>query len=301
MAGANAPADRGRGMNVLEHECLIRLGTFFGLLAGLALAERLAPRRPQPAWAGRRLHNLGLAGLNTVAVRLLIPLGAMGMALLAEDRGWGLLHHVSLPEWAAVVLAVVLLDGIIYGQHVLFHAVPVLWRLHRVHHVDHEFDVTTGVRFHTLEILLSAGVKIGAVVALGAPAVAVFVFEVLLNATSMFSHSNLRLPAWVDRVLRLVLVTPDMHRVHHSIHREETDSNFGFNLPWWDYLFGTYRAQPADGHERMQLGVHGWERVPVDRLPEMLAHPFQRGEGEAPTPVAWVAPPKRRTADTVSS
>lgn len=288
-------------MNLLEHESLIRLGCFLGLLACLALAERLLPRRHQAGRTSRGAHNLGLAFLNTLAVRALVPVSALALALLGEQRAWGLLNNVALPTWLAVVLSVVALDAAIYLQHVLFHAVPVLWRLHRVHHADRAMDVTTGVRFHTLEILLSALIKLAVVVVLGPPAVAVLLFEVLLNATSLFNHSNLYLPAWLDRTLRLVLVTPDMHRVHHSTHVAETNSNYGFNLPWWDYLFGTYRAQPAAGHERMQLGVHGLERVRVDRLPDMLALPFLREEPEGVAPPAWSRLSGERRAASPSS
>jgi sterol desaturase/sphingolipid hydroxylase (fatty acid hydroxylase superfamily) len=202
---------------------------------------------------------------------------------VAERHGWGLLRLLAAPEWLAVALSVVALDFVIYVQHVLFHAVPLLWRLHMVHHADLDFDVTTGVRFHTLEILLSLGVKAGAVVLLGAPALGVLLFEVLLNATSMFSHGNVRLPAWLDRLLRFVVVTPEMHRVHHSVHPCETNSNFGFNLPWWDYLLGTYRAEPRDGHERMTIGLEQLrdERL-ADRLHWMLALPLVGGVGGYP-------------------
>ena len=230
-------------MNCLNHEPAIRLGCFIGVLVVMALWEMLAPRRRLGVGRPVRwLSNFGLVVLDTVAVRLLIALGAVGMAVLAQEHGWGLLNVVAVPSWLAVGLAVVALDFAIYLQHVLFHAVPLLWRLHMVHHADLDFDVTTGVRFHTIEILLSMSIKLAVVALLGAPALGVLIFEVLLNATSMFSHGNVRLPAWLDRLLRLVVVTPEMHRVHHSVHRCETNSNFGFNLPWWDYLFGTYRV-----------------------------------------------------------
>ena len=261
----------------LEHEKLIRLGAFFGVFAVMAIWELLAPRRALTVsktvrWAS----NLGLVALNTVLLRLVFPTAAVGAALLAEQRGWGLLHQVELPYWLAVAGAVVALDLAIYLQHVMFHAVPALWRLHRVHHADLDFDLTTGARFHPIEIGLSMLIKLAMVVLLGPPVLAVLVFEVLLNATAMFNHSNVRLPAGVDRVLRWLVVTPDMHRVHHSVEDDETNSNFGFNLPWWDRLLGTYRAQPRAGHERMTLGIRG-HRDPreVDRLPGMLALPFR--------------------------
>jgi sterol desaturase/sphingolipid hydroxylase (fatty acid hydroxylase superfamily) len=208
----------------------------------------------------------------------MFPTTAVGLALVAESQGWGLLHATNLPAWVSVLLAVAALDLAIYLQHVLFHAVPVLWRLHRMHHADLEIDVTTGARFHPIEILLSMGIKLGVVAALGAPAVAVFVFEVLLNATSMFNHSNVRMPAWLDRVLRWVVVTPDMHRVHHSIVVRETNSNFGFNLPWWDRLFGTYRDRPTAGHETMIIGIEQFREPAEQRLDRMLTQPFREDD-----------------------
>jgi sterol desaturase/sphingolipid hydroxylase (fatty acid hydroxylase superfamily) len=259
-----------------DYECLIRLGFFAGILGLMALWEVLAPRRRLTvAKPGRWLSNLGLVALDTGMVRVIAPLGAVGVALAAEANGWGLFNNVDIPAWLAVVLAVIALDLLIYLQHVLFHAVPLLWRLHLVHHADLDFDVTTGVRFHVVEILLSLGIKAAAVVLLGAPALAVLLFEVLLNATSMFSHGNVRLPTWLDRILRLVVVTPEMHRVHHSAVVRETNSNFGFNLPWWDYLLGTYRAAPAAGHERMTIGLEGIrDEQRADRLHWMLLLPL---------------------------
>lgn len=265
-------------------EDFVRLGCFAGVLIAMALAELAAPRRRLTVKKPTRwLSNLGLVALNTVAVRALLPMGAVATALIAETRGWGILHQVVLPGWLDVVLAVIGLDLAIYLQHVLFHAVPLLWRLHMVHHADLDFDVTTGLRFHTIEILLSMGIKMMAVVWIGAPALAVLIFEVLLNATSMFSHGNVRLPLALDRLLRLVLVTPDMHRVHHSILPRETNSNFGFNLPWWDFLFGTYRAQPSRGHNDMTIGLAQYrEETRANRLHWMLALPFIGETGNYP-------------------
>jgi sterol desaturase/sphingolipid hydroxylase (fatty acid hydroxylase superfamily) len=237
-------------------EPIIRLTSFAGVFLLMALWEFLTPRRPQAIT--RRLrwpNNLGLVVLDTLVVRLLFPFAAVGLAFLAQAKGWGLLNVIGLPAWLAVPVAVLLLDLVIYGQHVVFHAVPVLWRLHRMHHADLECDVTTGLRFHPGEIVLSMVIKFAAILALGAMPLAVLIFEVLLNATSMFNHGNVRLPLWLDRVLRVIVVTPEMHRVHHSIDRRERDSNFGFNLPWWDRLFGTYRAQPALGHSHMIIGI----------------------------------------------
>jgi sterol desaturase/sphingolipid hydroxylase (fatty acid hydroxylase superfamily) len=261
---------------LLANEPLVRLFIFAGIFAAMAAWEVLAPRREQKLTRGRRWpSNIGVVVLDTVLVRLVFPTTAVGLALLTEARGWGLFHALELPIWATVPLAVMALDLIIYLQHVLFHAVPVLWRLHRMHHADREFDVTTGARFHPIEILVSMGIKLGAVAALGTPAVAVLIFEVLLNATSMFNHSNVRMPARLDQVLRWIVVTPDMHRVHHSIVARETNSNFGFNLPWWDRLFGTYRGQPAAGHEAMTIGVEQFRDPAEQRLDRMLTQPFR--------------------------
>jgi sterol desaturase/sphingolipid hydroxylase (fatty acid hydroxylase superfamily) len=256
-------------------DAAVRLLPFVGVLLVLAVLEALLPRRRPSAPKGKRwANNLALVALNTLAARVLLPAGAVGMALYVESRGWGLLPELGLPYWLAVALTVVALDFVIYLQHVLFHAVPALWRLHRVHHADLDFDASTGLRFHTIEIVISLGIKLAAVALLGPPALGVLLFEVLLNATAMFSHANLKLPVWLDRALRLVVVTPDMHRVHHSADVRETDSNFGFNLPWWDYLLGTYRAQPAAGHEAMTVGLSEFRDERVLRLPWMLASPF---------------------------
>ena len=232
-------------------EIVIRLGCFLAVLVAMAVWEVLTPRRRLVAgkpW--RWTSNLMLVAINSGLVRVAIPITAVAAALAAESRGLGLLYLVDWPLWLEILLAVLVFDLAIYLQHVMFHAVPVFWRLHMVHHADLDIDVTTGLRFHTLEILLSALIKLGVVLLLGPVAVAVVAFEVLLNATSMFNHSNIRMPLWCDRILRLLIVTPDMHRVHHSVVVRETNSNFGFNLPWWDYLLGTYRANRRPGTRR---------------------------------------------------
>lgn len=255
---------------------MIRLGAFAGVLALMALWEGLAPRRARSVPRGRRWPgNLGVVVIDTIAVRILFPTATVGVAMIAEARGWGLLNLVDLPLWLEIGAALVLFDLLIYAQHVLFHAVPVLWRLHRMHHSDPDLDVTTGIRFHPIEILLSMGIKIAAVVLLGAPAVAVLAFEVLLNATTMFNHANVRLPGAIDRLLRRLLVTPDMHRVHHSAAPAERNSNYGFNLPLWDRLFGTYKAQPAAGHDTMTIGTGGAHEAADLRLAGMLMQPFR--------------------------
>ncbi|HEY4774010.1 MAG TPA: sterol desaturase family protein [Xanthobacteraceae bacterium] len=268
---------------VLLYEPHIRLGAFAAVFALMALWEMIEPRRRQAigrAW--RWPNNLGVVLANTLLLRLVFPTTAVGVALLAETQGWGLLNVLAVPAWAAVVGAVAVLDLAIYLQHVLFHAVPALWRLHRMHHADLEFDVSTGLRFHPIEIVLSMVIKFAVIAALGAPALAVLIFEVLLNATSMFNHGNVRIPAPLDRVLRWFVVTPDMHRVHHSILVRETNSNFGFNLPWWDRLFGTYRAQPAAGHEAMTIGVDAFRNPRELGLDRMLLQPFRGDVGRYP-------------------
>jgi sterol desaturase/sphingolipid hydroxylase (fatty acid hydroxylase superfamily) len=261
---------------LLAREPAIRLGAFTGVFVVMALWELLAPRRRQVVGRLRRWPgNLGIVALDTVLVRVAFPTAAVGVALLADSSGWGLLPALHAPSGLVVVVAVILLDVGIYFQHVLFHAVPALWRVHRMHHADLEFDVTTGARFHPIEILLSMAIKLGVVAALGAPAAAVLTFEVLLNATSMFNHGNVRLPGRLDGALRWVVVTPDMHRVHHSILPRETNSNFGFNLSWWDRLFGTYRAQPRGGHEAMTIGIGQFRDPRESRLDRMLLQPFR--------------------------
>lgn len=261
---------------LLANEPMLRLAVFLGVLVAMTGWELAAPRRRQDIpRVIRWTNNLALVVVDTVILRLTFPILAVGLALMAEERGWGLFNVLDLPLWLAVLLSILLLDLAIYLQHVLFHAVPGMWRLHRMHHADLEFDVTTGLRFHPVEIVLSMVIKLAVVAALGAPAVAVLVFEVLLNATALFNHANIRLPAGLDRVLRWVVVTPDMHRVHHSVIPAETNSNFGFNLPWWDRLLGTYRAQPKAGHDGMTIGIEQF-RTPRDLwLDRMLVQPLR--------------------------
>jgi sterol desaturase/sphingolipid hydroxylase (fatty acid hydroxylase superfamily) len=242
----------------------------------MALGEAAAPRRARTLPRRARWPaNLAIAALGTILLRATLPLTAVGMAVVAEERGWGLLHAgLPVPRWAGIALTVVLLDLAIYLQHVLFHALPLLWRLHCVHRADLDVDASTGERFHPVEMLLSMVFKLGCIAALGAPPAGVLVFEVLLNAGSTFNHANLRVPASIDRVLRWLLVTPDMHRVHHSIVAAETNSNFGFTLPWWDRLGGTYREQPAVGHERMALGIEQFRDPRYLRFNRLLVQPL---------------------------
>lgn len=269
----------------------MRLATFLGVLAAMAVWELAAPRRRREIPRLVRWSNhFALVAIDTALVRLMFPVLAVGMAVMAAERGWGLLNVAAVPTVPAFVISLLVFDAAIYGQHVLFHLVPALWRLHRVHHADVEFDVSTGIRFHPFEILISMAIKLAIVVAIGPPAVAVLVFEVVLNATSLFNHSNVRIPSAVDRLLRLVLVTPDMHRVHHSVHVVETNSNYGFNLPWWDRLFGTYRPQPRDGHVGMTIGLETFRTRRDQWLDRLLIQPFRR------TPAKATGSPRRDAA-----
>ncbi|MCZ6895903.1 MAG: sterol desaturase family protein [Gammaproteobacteria bacterium] len=268
---------------ILESEPVIRLSAFFGVFAAVAFWEVLAPRRERAfSRLTRWPNNIGIVVFNTVVLRIGFPTAAVGIALAAEANGWGLLNAFPLPAGLAVLLSVVIMDFAIYLQHVLVHAVPALWRVHRMHHADLDYDVTTGARFHPIEIVISMGLKLMVVGALGAPALAVIIFEVILNATSMFNHGNVRLPQNADRMLRLILVTPDMHRVHHSVIPEETNSNFGFSLPWWDRLFGTYTDQPQDGHEGMSIGIEQFRESRDLRLDRMLIQPLLETAGNYP-------------------
>lgn len=258
-------------------EGVIRFSFFVGTLAVVAVWEIIAPRRLLKDRKGRRwFTNLCLVGIDTAIVRFILPVLPVGMAMTAQEKGWGILNTPHLPFWGKVVLTVIVLDFVIYLQHMLFHYVPIFWRLHRMHHTDLDIDVTTGNRSHPLEIILSTCIKLAVVTLIGAPAIAVVVFEVVLNATSQFNHGNIRVPVSLDRYLRLVVVTPDMHRVHHSVIPRETNSNFGFNLPWWDRLCGTYRPQPEGGHEGMTIGLKEFRNPEMLTLLHLLVQPFIR-------------------------
>jgi len=260
---------------LLESEPQIRLSVFIGALLIMMIWERAMPLRAlHQSLAIRWSGNLGITAISTLLARLVMPIAPAGAALVAASKGWGLFHLTSAPPWLAFWASLLLLDALIYFQHRAFHTVPMFWRLHRMHHADLELDATSGLRFHPIEILLSLLIKIGAVIALGAPAGAVIAFEVILNATAMFNHSNTRIPHTVDKSLRWVVVTPLMHQVHHSVVREETDSNFGFNLPWWDRLFGTYRAAPAAGYGDMVIGLPIFRTPNASRLDRLLIQPF---------------------------
>lgn len=264
---------------IVDNEPAVRLVVFFIVFLAIVAWETALPRRQRLlSRLSRWPANLGIVVLNTVVSRVVAPMGVVGMALAAETEGWGLFNQVAVPFWLVVLLSVFLLDLAIYVQHVMFHAIPPLWRLHRMHHADQDFDVTTGARFHPIEVLISLGIKMCAVILLGAPAIAVIVFEVMLNATAMFNHGNQRLPVALDRMLRLIVVTPDMHRVHHSVIAAETNSNFGFNFPWWDRLLGTYRAQPSAGHDNMTIGIEAFRDERDQRFDKMLLQPFRPGK-----------------------
>jgi sterol desaturase/sphingolipid hydroxylase (fatty acid hydroxylase superfamily) len=261
-------------------EIVLRLTAFAAVFAAMAGWEVLAPRRRLtvgrwPRWPS----NLGIVVVDALLVRLIVPTAVVGASLYAAGQGVGLFHWLDLRLSVASLLGFLILDFVVWGQHVVFHHVPLLWRLHRMHHADLDIDVTTGLRFHPIEILISLAIKIATVIAFGIPPVAVLLFEVALNATSMFNHSNVRMPAWLDRMARLVLVTPDMHRVHHSVFRDEHNSNFGFNLPWWDWLFRTYRAQPRDGHTGMTIGLSMFRDAGEARLDRLLTQPFRDDRG----------------------
>ncbi|MDX1606871.1 MAG: sterol desaturase family protein [Candidatus Competibacterales bacterium] len=262
---------------VFVHEPALRLGLFLAVIGAMMVWERFAPRRPLGYARIRRWpNNLGISLVDTLVLRLVLPTTAVGVAVVAEQRGWGLLPALHWPGWLAVAAAVVLLDLAIYGQHILMHKISWLWWLHRVHHADLDFDTTTGIRFHPLEMVLSMLIKWAVIVALGAPALAVLIFELLLNATSLFNHGNVWIPGALERRLRWLVVTPDMHRVHHSAVPRETDSNFGFNLSCWDRLFGTYKAQPAAGHRGMTIGLDYFRDPAELRLDRLLLQPFRQ-------------------------
>lgn len=263
---------------ILTNEPAIRLGFFLGFFFVMVAWELLAPQRTlKLSKLFRWTNNLGLAVLNTVLVRLLFPFAAVGMAAYCAKQDWGVLNQFAVPFWLAVPLAVVLMDFVIWLQHVMVHHVPVLWRLHRVHHADPDYDLTTGSRFHPIEIILSMLIKFVTIALVGAPVLAVVLFEIILNSVAMFNHGNVRLPVGLDSVLRWFIVTPDMHRVHHSVVVDETNSNYGFNLSCWDRLFGTYRAQPRAGQLGMTIGIDGFTNSSeIVRLDGMLLMPFRQ-------------------------
>ncbi len=266
----------------MTHEAWIRLAVFLGILSVMTVWQTLWPRRRLRFGLRRWPANLGVVALDALLVRLLVPGGALAAAAWAEAHAFGLFHWLDAPVFVAVTGSVVALDALIYGQHVLFHAVPALWRLHMVHHADQDIDVSTGLRFHPVEILLSLFIKMAGVAALGAPPVAVLLFEMILNGMAMFNHANARLPEWLDAGLRRIVITPDVHRIHHSVIREETNSNYGFNLSVWDRMFGTWREQPREGHEGMTIGLAQYQMAEPGGLLWMLTLPFTGKPGDYP-------------------
>jgi len=268
---------------VKKNELLIRLGVFFGILVVMFLWELIAPRRPlTTSKITRWFSNLGLVLIESIVVRLVFPTALAGITLLVQQRGWGLFNQFELPYLLKIIFSVLILDFVIYLQHIMFHSVPLFWRLHMVHHTDMDIDVTTGVRFHPVEIILSLGIKMIVVILIGAPLAAVLIFEIILNGTSMFNHGNVRYSQNIDSILRLLVVTPEMHRVHHSTIRWETNSNLGFNFPWWDRLFGTYRGQPAKGHLEMTIGLEPYKEPKKLTLPWLIVLPFIGKLGKYP-------------------
>ena len=268
---------------VKKNELLIRLGVFFGILVVMFLWELIAPRRPlTTSKITRWFSNLGLVLIDSIVVRLVFPTALAGITLLVQQRGWGLFNQFELPYLLKIIFSVLILDFVIYLQHIMFHSVPLFWRLHMVHHTDMDIDVTTGVRFHPVEIILSMGIKMIVVILIGAPLAAALIFEIILNGTSMFNHGNVRYSQNIDSILRLLVVTPEMHRVHHSTIRWETNSNLGFNFPWWDRLFGTYRGQPAKGHLEMTIGLEPYKEPKKLTLPWLIVLPFIGKLGKYP-------------------
>ena len=259
----------------MASENIIRVSFFFGVFALMAVWELLAPRRTLvTSRKSRWFSNLVIVFMDSLLIRLVFPILPIATSLIAKQKSWGLFNNLDYPYLLELIVGVVALDCVIYFQHAMFHMIPLLWRMHKMHHTDLDLDVTSGLRFHPIEIIISMCIKLGAVTLIGPPALAVLVFEVALNATSMFNHSNVYIPPAIDRVLRLLLVTPDMHRVHHSVIRRETDSNFGFNLPWWDRIFGTYRSQPEAGHKDMIIGLEQYRNATNLTLPWLLIMPF---------------------------
>ena len=261
---------------IADNELSIRLGFFVSLFVVLAIAEVLLPRRSlKISRLQRWSNNLGLSFMNSILMKLILPIAGTGLAVIVAEKQFGLLNAFELPIIVAITLYLVVFDLAIYFQHRFFHFLGPLWRLHRMHHTDLDYDLTTGNRFHPLSIILSLIIKLVLIVVMGPPAIAVLVSEILLNLTSMFNHSNVNIPSRIDRMLRLFVVTPDMHRIHHSQDSMEYNKNFGFNFPWWDRLFGTYKEEPALGHDAMIIGIHGFNEKSSVWLHRMLVQPFK--------------------------
>ena len=260
---------------LIANETIIRLSFFFGIFILVGVWELIVPRRQlnfsKPV---RWYSNIGIVFFNSLVLKLIFPIMATGLAFFAMGKGWGLFNNIELPFFIRVVTSMLLLDGAIYIQHAMFHSLPLLWRFHRMHHTDMDLDVSSGARFHPVEIIISMGIKLSVIVVPGPPVTAVILFEVLLNFTAMFNHGDIYISPKIDRILRCFVVTPDMHRVHHSVSAKETNSNFGFNFPWWDTMFGTYKAQPEKGHSSMTIGISKFRNPENLHLHRMLIQPF---------------------------
>ena len=268
---------------IIENEMVIRLSFFIGIFIVVAFWELLAPRRPlnfskQVRW----YSNIGIVFFNSLVMRWTFPLLATGLAVMAQEGGWGFFNNVTIPYQLVIIISLLLMDGAIYIQHAMFHSLPLLWRFHRMHHTDMDLDVTSGARFHPVEIIISMGIKFAVIAVIGPPVLAVIIFEVLLNLTAMFNHGNIYIPKKIDQILRCFVVTPDMHRVHHSIVPSETNTNFGFNFPWWDSLFGTYCAQPEKGHKGMVIGLNQFRDPKELHFHKMLIQPFLKSTRDYP-------------------
>jgi sterol desaturase/sphingolipid hydroxylase (fatty acid hydroxylase superfamily) len=262
-------------MFIIDNAIYLRLSFFFAIFITMAIWEMMKPRRALTTSKGNRwIVNLSVTFIDALLVRFIFPMAAIGTAMIAEQHNWGLFNRLAIDSLAAGIIAILILDFTIYLQHVLFHYIPLFWRLHMVHHTDLDIDVTTGARFHPVEILLSMAIKIGVISLIGAPAYSVLVFEILLNGTSLFNHSNIYISPKIDKIIRLLVVTPDMHRVHHSVIIRETNSNFGFNFPWWDRVFRTYKDQPSKGHMDMIIGLANFRDAKRLTLPYILTLPL---------------------------
>ena len=261
---------------MVNNELIWRLSIFVVVLLAMLFWERYRPKCYTPSAWQRRLNNLVLLGTGTILARVVLPVTAVGAAVFAHRAGWGLFNILEINGWFVCALSFVALDLAVYTQHVMLHTWPFLWRLHRVHHTDRVFDATTALRFHPLEIIISACCKMFVIITLGIPVTPVIFFEIALSSASLFNHGNVRIPATLERVLRFVIVTPDMHRIHHSAYATETNSNYGFNLPWWDHLFGTYTSQPAAGYQAMRIGLTGFSGARVVGICALLAEPFKK-------------------------
>lgn len=261
---------------IINNEANIRLGFFIGVFSLMALWDILSPKRVLVIKKSVRwLNNIALLVLNIIVVRLIFPTATIGMVIFVNEQGWGLFHYLETPFWITTIASIILLDLVVYLQHIMVHAVPLFWRLHRLHHTDQDYDVTTGTRFHPIEILLSMVIKFAVIIILGPSILAVIIFEIFLNVMAMFNHSNINLPIKIDAIIRLFIVTPDMHRVHHSVEVDETNSNYGFNISLWDRIFGTYLAQPKAGHIDMKIGLNGFEDTKISTyLPALLIQPL---------------------------